>query len=58
LAGDRLLAVYPALGWWEHRDITKDTMIPYAIVVSVDFGAEDVDLFAAIEASVTATVIS
>lgn len=58
LAGDRLLAVYPALGWWDDRDITRNLQIPYAIVVSVDFGAEDIDLYAAIEASATATLIS
>ncbi|GAA5149895.1 S8 family peptidase [Pseudonocardia eucalypti] len=51
LAGDRLLAIYPILGWWEDRDTTKDLAIPFAVVVSVDFGSEDIDLYAAIEAS-------
>lgn len=32
-------------------DITRNLRIPYAIVVSVDFGTEDIDLYAAIEAS-------
>ncbi|GAA3637835.1 S8 family peptidase [Lentzea roselyniae] len=56
LAGDRLLAVYPVLGWWEDREVTRNLKIPYAVVVSVDFGSEDVDIYAAIEAGVAASV--
>jgi hypothetical protein len=56
LAGDRLLAVYPVLGWWDVRDTTKNVTIPYAVVVSVDFGTEDIDLYAAIQASIATSI--
>jgi len=57
LGGDRLLAVYPALDWWEYREATKIERIPYAVVVSVDFGTHDIDVYTAIQV-VTATTIA
>ncbi|TNC28024.1 S8 family peptidase [Amycolatopsis alkalitolerans] len=56
LAGDRLLAVFPILGWWEQRESTKNLEIPYAIVVSVDSYSEDIDLYAAIQASIATNI--
>ncbi|MGK8487088.1 S8 family peptidase [Nocardia asiatica] len=57
LAGDRLLAVYPTLGWWEDREETKNLSIPYCVVISVDFGDQDVDIYAAIQAQISNSVI-
>lgn len=56
LVGDRLLAICPTLGWWEDRDSTRDIAVPYAIVVSVDFGSMDIDLYAAIQAAARSTI--
>jgi hypothetical protein len=58
LAGDRLVAIYPVVGWWEQRQSTRERSIPFALVVSADFGDADVDLYNAIVTSVPATVIT
>lgn len=50
LAGSRLLAIQPVLGWWEDSVGTALQSLPYSIVVSVDLGDVDVDLFALVEA--------
>ncbi|MDQ7806027.1 S8 family peptidase [Amycolatopsis sp. A133] len=57
LGGDRLLAVYPVLGWWEDHDATKNLRIPYAVVISIDFGQEDIDVYTAIQTA-TSTAIT
>jgi Subtilase family len=46
IAGPRLLAVYPVTGWWEDRAATYERKLPYSVVVSVDLGDADVDLYA------------
>lgn len=46
IAGPRLLAVYPVTGWWEDRVATQERKLPYSVVVSVDLGDADVDLYA------------
>jgi hypothetical protein len=46
IAGPRLLAVYPVTGWWEDRAATQERKLPYSVVVSVDLGDADVDLYA------------
>ncbi|MEQ0558478.1 hypothetical protein ABJI51_05315 [Amycolatopsis sp. NEAU-NG30] len=48
--------MYPALGWWEYREETKNLRLPYAVVVSVDFGTQDIDVYTAIQAAVTTTI--
>jgi hypothetical protein len=44
IAGARLLAVYPVLGWWEDSQEGWDKVLPYSVVVSVDLGEVDIDL--------------
>ncbi|MDC8974651.1 S8 family serine peptidase [Mycobacterium marinum] len=44
IAGTRLLAVYPVLGWWEDSRDGWTKVLPYSVVVSVDLGDVDVDL--------------
>lgn len=57
LAGTRMLAVYPVLGWWEDGRESWDKDLPYSVVVSVDLGDVDLDVHALVSASlVPATV--
>jgi hypothetical protein len=58
LAGPRLLSVYPVLGWWEDsRDgWTKD--LPYSVVVSVDLGEVDIDLYSLVAQALIATAVT
>lgn len=57
LAGARLLAVYPVLGWWEDNRESWDKELPYSVVVSVDLGDVDLDVYALVSAClVPATV--
>lgn len=44
LAGSRMLAVYPVLGWWEDSRDGWARRLPYSVVVSVDLGNIDIDL--------------
>ena len=44
LAGTRLLAVYPVLGWWEDSRDGWEKDLPYSVVVSVDLGDVDLDI--------------
>ncbi len=44
IAGARLLAVYPVLGWWEDSREGWSKDLPYSVVASVDLGEVDVDL--------------
>jgi hypothetical protein len=45
IAGSRLLAVYPVTGWWEDSSSTWERKLPYSVIVSVDLGEIDVDLY-------------
>lgn len=45
IAGPRLLAVYPVTGWWEDSTATHERRLPYSLVVSVDLGDVDLDLY-------------
>ena len=48
VAGSRLVAVYPVLGWWEDSREGWQKQLPYSLVVGVDLGDVDVDLYAII----------
>jgi hypothetical protein len=45
IAGPRLLAVYPVTGWWEDSTATYERRLPYSVIVSVDLGDADLDLY-------------
>jgi len=45
IAGPRLLAVYPVTGWWEDHAATWERRLPYSVIVSVDLGDVDLDLY-------------
>jgi hypothetical protein len=51
LAGDLLVGVFPAGGWW--KDHLKDRAgrdVPYAIVITIDAGDADIDLYSLVSA--------
>jgi hypothetical protein len=52
IAGPRLLAVYPATGWWEDSTATYERKLPYSLIVSVDLGDVDLDLYSLAAVSV------
>jgi len=35
LAGKKLIAVYPALGWWDRRDELRTASMPFSLIVTV-----------------------
>lgn len=51
LAGDLLVAVYPAGGWWkDHQKKRAGRELSYAMVITIDVGDADIDLYALIQA--------
>lgn len=46
IAGSRLLAVYPVVGWWEDSKEGRAKALPYSVVASVDLGDADIELHA------------
>ena len=56
LAGHRLVAVYPTLGWWDRRSDRVDRPIRYSLIVSVDAGNADIDLYALVEVEIAVEV--
>jgi subtilisin family serine protease len=56
LAGEKMIAVYPAIGWWDGRPQREDAAVPYSLVVSIDAGNADIDLYAEIEAAIEVPV--
>lgn len=57
LAGMRLLAVYPVLGWWEDGREGWDKDLPYSLVVSVDLGAVDLDIYSLVSAALVPVAV-
>ena len=56
LAGDKLIAVYPVLGWWDRRRERHDAALSYSLIMSIDAGDADVDPYTPIENFVTVQV--
>jgi len=51
LAGDLLVGIFPAGGWWkDHLKARAGREVPYAIVITIDVGDVDVDLYSLISA--------
>lgn len=55
VAGVRLVAIYPVLGWWDTSRLT-DRTLPFSLVASVDLGDVDVDLHAVVSSSLDVVV--
>lgn len=58
VAGTRLLAVYPVLGWWEDAREVWERDLPYSVVVSVDLGEVDVNVHALVAAALLRAPVS
>ena len=56
LAGDKLIAVFPVLGWWEGKRQRLDATAPYSLVITIDAGDAPIDLYAMIEAEVSVQI--
>ena len=56
LAGDRAVAIWPVLGWWRGRKERRGSEVPYSLVVTIDAGDADVDLYTPIEVALTVPV--
>lgn len=52
LAGGRLLAVSPSLGWWEGRRDRAEAAVRYGLAITIDAGSAPIDLYALIEAQI------
>jgi len=57
LAGNKLIAVYPSPGWWDGRTERLDAAIPYGLVVSIDTGEADIDLYSFVEARIGIPIV-
>lgn len=58
LAGDKLIAVYPVLGWWERRAALRTAFMRFSLLVSVVVPGLEIyaPIRAAVEAAVEVTV--
>jgi hypothetical protein len=45
LTGDRAIAVWPVSGWWRDRGLREDVPIAYSLIVTLDAGEAEVDLY-------------
>jgi hypothetical protein len=54
LAGEKLLAVYPVLGWWERRAELRTASMRFALIVSVV--VPGLEIYAPIRAAVEVSV--
>lgn len=48
LVGGRAIAVWPVFGWWRDRGVRQDAGIPYSLVITLDAGENEVDLYSPI----------
>jgi hypothetical protein len=57
LAGEKLIAVWPTRGWWaDHERTHGKSRVSYSLVVTIDSGDADVDLYSLIEARIPVSV--
>lgn len=57
LAGEKYIAVWPTRGWWaDHPNTRGEAEIAYALVVTIDAGDADVDLYTLISTRVAVAV--
>jgi hypothetical protein len=57
LAGEKLIAVWPTRGWWsDHPSTRGDAVISYSLVVTIDAGEADIDLYNLLRVALTVPV--
>lgn len=57
LAGDLLVGMFPAGGWWkDHLKTRAGTEIPYSVVITIDVGDVDLDLYSLVSARIPAEI--
>lgn len=57
LAGDLLVGVFPAGGWWkDHLKTRAGTEIPYSVVITIDVGDADLDVYLLVSARIPAEI--
>jgi hypothetical protein len=54
LAGPKMLAVVPVLGWWERRPALREMTMPFSLIVSVR--ADGLDIYNTIRAAVESEI--
>ena len=42
LAGEKLIAVYPVLGWWEDRNSTREERMSYSLLTTLEVPGKDI----------------
>lgn len=57
-AGDRLVAVYPVLGWWNGRPDFEGRALPFSLIASLTLADESVDIYSEIQNEIEALVDS
>jgi len=45
LLGSRAIAVWPVQGWWHDRKIDGDPALRYSLIITIDAGEQEVDLY-------------
>jgi hypothetical protein len=55
-AGERLIAVYPVLGWWNGRSGFEGRTLPFSLVASLALTDESVDIYSEIQAEIESEV--
>ncbi|MGH2880917.1 MAG: S8 family peptidase [Solirubrobacteraceae bacterium] len=48
LRGSRAVAVWPIGGWWRERVDRENTVVPYSLIVTLDAGEADIDVYTSI----------
>ena len=56
VAGSRLVAIYPVLGWWENRAGWHNSRVPFSLIASIESLGQEVDLYSEIQASLPVSV--
>lgn len=53
MAGDKHIALWPTKGWWaDHVRTRADARIAYSLVVTIDAGEADIDLYTLISTAI------
>jgi hypothetical protein len=57
LAGDLLVGVFPVGGWWkDHLKRRAGRVVPYAVVITIDVGDADIDVYNLISARLSVDI--